>query len=253
MCTVSWTTRRGGYDLFFNRDEQATRAPETPPILSHHKAVAFLAPHDGDRRGTWLLANQHGLTVCLLNDYGAIWQPLATELPFSRGHAVLACASLDTPALAVEVVGRLPLSRTPAFHLVVLAPEEEVSVLRWNGAELLRLPQPSELPMRTSSSFATAEVIATRTRRFDTFVHNPSQPEFHELAAYHRHHEPAQGAHSVLMRRPDAATRSIIHVSVRPETVRMSYEPLRWTVDGPEILESAFTVLPRGGVTQFVG
>jgi hypothetical protein len=31
MCAVSWTSRREGYDLFFNRDERDARATEQPP------------------------------------------------------------------------------------------------------------------------------------------------------------------------------------------------------------------------------
>ncbi len=77
MCTVSWRAARDGYDLFFNRDELHTRAPELPPALSERDGVRFLAPRDGDHGGTWLAVNEHGLTVCLLNDYANPWRPAA--------------------------------------------------------------------------------------------------------------------------------------------------------------------------------
>jgi Transport and Golgi organisation 2 len=245
MCTVSWVARPQGYDLFFNRDELTTRAPETPPILAQHEGVAYLAPRDGNSGGTWLLANFHGLTFGLLNDYGASWRPAATAPRFSRGHVVLACAALATPADAVAVVGALPLARTPAFHLVVLAPDAEPFVLHWNGTELIQSRPPLILPPQTSSSFATAEVIATRKSRFGSFVQSPSRPEVRELAAYHRQHDPNAGAHSVLMCRPDAATRSITHVTVTAGTVAMHYETLLWTSGGPETAATINLTLPR--------
>jgi hypothetical protein len=245
MCTVSWTACRGGYDLFFNRDELTTRAPEHPPSVAHHGDVAYLAPRDGDHGGTWLLVNHHGLAICLLNDYGASWWPKASAPRFSRGQVVLACAALINPADAADVVGALPLARTPAFHLVILAPDEAAGVLHWDGEELTRDQQPLNLPSRTSSSFETTAVIAMRTRRFGSIVQSPSRPEVQELAAYHRQHDPGCGSHSVLMCRPDAATRSITQVAVRDRTVAMKYEPLRWTQCGPVVLDPTNLTLPR--------
>ncbi len=245
MCTVSWSARTGGYDLFFNRDELTTRAPEIAPSVARREGVAYLAPHDGDQGGTWLLTNHHGLTVCVLNDYGATWRPTSAEPRFSRGHVVSACAALGNSAHAAGVVAQLPLARTPAFHLVVLAPDEAACVLHWNGAELSRARPPLNLPTRTSSSFATAEVIATRTKKFGAFVPLPDRPEIPELAAYHRQHDPGRGSHSVLMRRTDAATRSITHVAVRERTVAMNYEALHWAPHGPVTLPPVSLTLPR--------
>ncbi len=245
MCTVSWSARPGGYDLFFNRDELATRAPETPPALAQHDGVAYVAPRDGDLGGTWLLTNRHGLTLGLLNDYGATWHPSSAVPRFSRGHLVLACAALADPTAAVELVQRLPLDRTPAFHLVILAPDREAFMLHWAGVELSCDSLPPNFPSRTSSSFATAEVIAARTSRFGAYVQSPGCPALGELAAYHRQHDPNSGATSVLMRRPDAATRSITQVTVTPEMITMNYEALRWTSGGPETVAPVNLSLPR--------
>ena len=88
MCTVSWRVSREGYDLFFNRDELNTRAPEVAPAIGQSEGVAFLAPRDGTSGGTWLLANDRGLTLGLLNDYGASWRPAAAVVRVSRGQIV---------------------------------------------------------------------------------------------------------------------------------------------------------------------
>jgi hypothetical protein len=250
MCTVSWSASRGGYDLFFNRDELNTRSPETPPASAQQDGVNFVTPRDRDHGGTWLLANEFGLTISLLNDYGNAWLPAAAEPRFSRGHVVFACAAATGHASVIGVVNRQPLRRTPAFHLVVLSPEEGPLVLHWNGTTLARRFRSAHLPLLSSSSYETAGVIARRTARFGAMVRSPREPAIEELAAFHRQHERDCGADSVLMRRPDAATRSIIHVSVRDGGIGLRYTPVRWVVQGPVEQESVQVNLPLRRATR---
>lgn len=244
MCTVSWTAAPGGYDLLFNRDERDTRAPELPPAPDVHEGVAILAPRDGDHGGTWLLANEFGFTVALLNDYTAPWRPPAAVPRFSRGHLVLACAAAACHGDVAAAVTRQPLERTPAFHLLAVSPTEGARVLHWDGTRLTRTEPPAGLPLLTSSSFETAAVIARRTAQFGVAVRSTRIPELHELAAYHRHHERDRGAQSVLMRRSDAATRSLAHVTVREGRVTLRYEPVRWALRGPVLLRPTVLSLP---------
>ncbi len=244
MCTVSWTGERGGYDLFFNRDELNTRAPETPPASAWQDGVNFVAPRDGDHGGTWLLANEFGLTICLLNDYGCPWRPSTAVARFSRGHVVLACAAATDHASVLAAVNRQALSRTAAFHLVVMSSAEGPLVLHWDGAALAHRARAECVPPLSSSSFETGAVIARRIARFGDMVGSPREPAVDELAAYHRQHERGSGAYSVLMRRPDAATRSITHVSVRGGSVALRYEPVRWALQGPVALALTRVSLP---------
>ena len=244
MCTVTWSGGRGGYDLFFNRDELNTRSPETPPAAAQHDGVNFLAPRDGDHGGTWLLTNDFGLTICLLNDYGSAWRPSEAVPRFSRGHVVMACAgATDHPSL-IGIVNQQPLRRTPAFHLVVLSPEEGPLVLHWDGAMLGRRAGSECFPLVSSSSYETAKVIAGRTARFGAMVRSPREPAIEELAAFHRQHDRDRGAYSVLMRRPDATTRSSVHVSVRGDGVSLRYTPVSWVEQGPVTPEPVVASLP---------
>ena len=245
MCTVSWSFSREGYDLFFNRDELNTRAPEFPPALLRRGEVTFLAPRDGDHGGTWLFANEFGLTVCLLNDYANPWRPAGPAPHHSRGHLVMACATAANLAEVFTAVQAQPLARTMPFRLVALAPGEQPLLLHWTGATLISGGQRNLLPPLTSSSYATSEVIALRTWRFAYFVRSATEPEPEELAIYHRQHFPGFGPDSVLMHRPDAATRSIIHVRVDAGRVSISYEPVRWVASGPVLLEAVESALPR--------
>ena len=245
MCTVSWSRRPGGYDLFFNRDELNTRAPEQPPARQEQAGTSFLAPRDGDHGGTWLLANEFGLTVCLLNDYANRWRPSETGARHSRGHLVLACAAAESPEDVAAIANAQPLGRTLPFQLVTLAPDAPPLVLHWTGSALVRNYDRDLRPPLSSSSYATNEVIALRTWRFAFFVRGRDEPDPADLAAYHRQYYRGSGPHSVLMHRPDAATRSICHVCVDEREVRLDYQPVRWKFQGPDFGEMTAHALAR--------
>ena len=228
MCTVSWTAVRDGYDLFFNRDELNSRAAEEPPVRAECDGVAYLAPRDGEHGGTWLAVNESGLTICLLNDYGAAWRPRADQTRFSRGHLVRNCAAAANHADVIRAVHAQPLGRTSAFHLVALSPHEGALVMDWQGTELIRHDAGTVIPPLSSSSFATREVIAARLQRFASVIPSARTAAPDELARYHRQHDRTAGGHSVLMCRPDAATRSICRVTVDRSRVNLCYEAVRW-------------------------
>jgi hypothetical protein len=258
MCTVSWRREPGGYELWFNRDELNTRAPESPPMLQESEGVAFLAPRDGARGGTWLLVNEHGLTVCLLNDYASPWRAIEgrdasprrprtvrrtvpTVEPFgpvSRGGVVMACAAATDLRGVTACVRAQPLARLAAFHLLALAPDDGPLLLHWDGARLRERSGAAVRAPLSSSSFATAEVIAARLARF---------PAFADPGDYHRQHDPRAGAYSVLMRRPDAATRSLCRVRVDRDRVRLDYEAVAWGDDGQDFSPVVRHELLAGG------
>jgi hypothetical protein len=245
MCTLSWTIARDGYELFFNRDELNSRAAEVGPELSRDDGVDTIAPRDGDRQGTWLLANEFGLTICLLNDYGHPWQPSADGARYSRGHVVLACAAAANHEGVVAAVREQPLSRVRPFQLMALSPDEGPLLLRWQGLQLVQRRAETLVPPITSSSFATDVVVAMRTWRFSSLVRSALAPDAAELAAYHRQHSGSAGAQSVLMCRPDASTRSISHVRVTGSHVQMTYRPVRWAARGPVVSQPVRIALAR--------
>ena len=77
----------GGYTVFFNRDEQRTRAQAFPPREAVLNGVRFLSPVDGAAGGTWLAASERGITLALLNFYEAEhrWRSAS---PQSRGRLI---------------------------------------------------------------------------------------------------------------------------------------------------------------------
>src|ERR1041384_8245608 len=67
VCTVSWVHQPGGYHLLCNRDEKRTRGAAFAPQVLERGGVRYIAPIDSECGGTWLSANEFGLSVCLLN------------------------------------------------------------------------------------------------------------------------------------------------------------------------------------------
>jgi len=244
MCTVTWRRQPDSYDLFFNRDELNSRAPELPPVLAEKDGVNFIAPRDGDHGGTWLLVNEYGLTVCLLNDYACPWRPAEASALFSRGHLVIACAPAENLASVVEIIARQPLARTVPFRVLAISIGEEPLLLHWTGIDLAKSTGASVAIPLSSSSYATDDVVKARRLRLREYVRSIDKQEVSELAAYHRQHSTADGAHSVLMRRPDAATRSVTQVSVNSSEVKCVYQSVRQSVTGPTLNEPITLVMP---------
>lgn len=226
MCTFSWWPTAGGYGFLFNRDELNTRGPELPPEAVTRGGLTHIAPRDADTGGTWLGVNDHGIGVVLLNDYTVAWRPDSPAR--SRGELVRLALGARTPAAVGRTVADFDVGNTGAFHLIALGRHAEAHVHHWNGDRLEHHSGDDVDQFFSSSSFRAAEVIAARRARYDLL---PDKTDENALRALHWSHDPAAGAHSVLMRRPDAATRSVCEVSVGPAEATLSYTPVMWEGD----------------------
>lgn len=86
MCTLTWSRpKEGGFEVWFNRDEKKTRPIADPLALRELNGVTFLSPRDPQGGGTWMLANEFGLAVCLLNQWELDTRPTSGRRK-SRGH-----------------------------------------------------------------------------------------------------------------------------------------------------------------------
>ncbi|NKB23842.1 MAG: hypothetical protein GKR87_05585 [Kiritimatiellae bacterium] len=62
MCTVTWLHDTHRYEVFFNRDEQRTRLPASPPQIRIRNHMKYMAPIDEQAGGSWIGVNEGGLT-----------------------------------------------------------------------------------------------------------------------------------------------------------------------------------------------
>jgi Transport and Golgi organisation 2 len=215
MCSLSWYHRQNEYEVFFNRDEKKTRGRALPPRLSETNGVRYLCPKDADAGGTWLLANEYGVTLALLNYWGNTPQPSAS---LSRGRLVSEVLAAETSATSVmERLSQTSLKGYASFTLAAfdLSLPDGPLVMRWTGQSLSTLPP--EMPL-CSSSFLPDEVIASRQQLFQ----NLPDHEAETLWKWHTE-EAAPSAYTVRMNRPDAQTWSSSRVLVTASDIHWRY------------------------------
>ncbi len=199
MCTLSWCTNTDGYGLVFNRDERKRRRRASPPALKcGPEGVRYLSPTDPESGGSWIVANQYGLTVCLLNAYhGVSFCP--PDRTHSRGNIPLFFSDCRNLPEAEKRVGRLPFRHYPGFSLVIFDRWRPPVQYGWDTCTLRRV-SPS-MPL-TSSSYRAEEVCQNRRRLFAK--HAPKTLQ--QLLEFHCSHEGPGTSHAPCMHREDAQT-----------------------------------------------
>jgi hypothetical protein len=219
MCTVSWIRRDEGYQLFSNRDEQRTRRRAAGPQTLLLGGVRALAPLDGEFGGTWIAANEFGLSLCLLNGSGG------SPLKLSRGLVIMRLIQAKCLAEAGERIAGMDLSEFAPFSLLGLGPGSPAVLFRWDGSRLAAIPDADRQMPLVSSSFDGAGAEVERRGTLERLQAESGGLRTGSLLAFHRSHEPAQGAYSPCMHREDAETVSFTWVTVSAAEVRLYYAP----------------------------
>ncbi len=235
MCTLTWWSDCDGggtYQVFFNRDERKTREPALPPERRTWKGTRVLAPVDPRGGGTWILANEHGVTIALLNWYEREAGPESKEGRRSRGRLVADLADVDSLATADARVRGIDGGCYPPFRLVMLFPgtaTEGFAVKSWKWPENGRLREDvPEMPV-CSSSYETSAVLAGRKEKLEAWREKDEELSPETLDRFH-HGDLASGqeeppsAWSVRMNRSDAQTWSISRITVTDSEVWFRYE-----------------------------
>ena len=135
MCTLSWIRGIDGYSVFMNRDEQPTRAPGVPPGVQG-AVVRWIAPLDGQSHGTWIGANDRGVTLAILNRYHE--SPMSADGAWiSRGLLVTSLLEeTDQDSVERRLRDEL-LGRYQPFTLVAFEVGRGARLFAWNGKELV--------------------------------------------------------------------------------------------------------------------
>ncbi len=221
MCTLSWTQNPHGYTVHFNRDEQRTRAPGTPPAVHRDQGMAWLAPTDAAGGGTWIGVNASGLTLALLNRY-----PETPREPpvraISRGVLVRRLLHLTDPALVLTTISHAPLEPYLPFTIALFAPAVPPTITHWNGSTIQAHPVTQTGFVCTSSGVDQPGAEQTRAALFARINPTPAN-----LADLHRAHLPVKGPLSICMHRDDAVTVSYSEITVDLAQVQLGY------ADGP--------------------
>jgi hypothetical protein len=228
MCTVAFVPLPGGgYLLGHNRDERTTRGRGASPIEGEASGRRLLAPRDPDAGGTWIVANDAGLTVCVLNALETAGRRLP-ETPRSRGLLVAeaaGCRGLAEVRRRIEAASP-ELASTRAFRLVAAADGAGLVSCVWDGTALAWEREESTT-LYVSSTLGAFGAPAARRAAWDALRERVGDPDEPALAAWLASHEPERGPASVCMHRDDGGTVSRTIVRVGPARVTMTY------TDGP--------------------
>lgn len=229
MCTASWWfAPDGSYEVFFNRDERKDRVTGVAPRALRRDGVAFLAPLDGARGGSWFASNELGVTICLLNHYPTRETPLVSaDDAHTRGELVLRCAPAADVDGVLDLLERQELGLFRPFHLLALDLNGQSKLMTWDGRALEHTVGGVEGPI-TSSSYQTDAVVEERRRAFSHLTGSAPPGGRPPLEIFHDQHDPSRGAHSVLMNRPDACTVSQLRARVSEGELRLTYRAANW-------------------------
>jgi hypothetical protein len=215
MCTLSFIPKSTGYLIGMNRDERVSREKAVSPQI-----FAFGAVHPREPGGgTWIGANELGITFALLNQNSLAKMPKLR----SRGEIIpslLACQDLSQ---VIARMAELDLYGILPFRLVAFLPAAR-TVLQWSwDSPTLR---GMKLPWRTRHWFSSgiselAQEIRGRTCHDAWRQRNAGSMEW--LRGVHASHAPVRGSFSVCVHRPDAASMSYTEIEYHPQELIMRY------------------------------
>lgn len=225
MCTLTWLRRADGFELFFNRDEKKTRAPERPPEIFERDGVRFLAPRDGQDQGTWIGVNDRGLAVALLNRYVPNTGPEREQFR-SRGLLLMDLLTALHRSEVGERLAETELERYRPFSLFSADPAGRARLFEWTGWHLEETDEPDALMPLASSSFDQALARVHRRNLYaDLVAERGAPPDEAALLDFHRSHAGGPGPFSVCMHRTDADTRSFTRARVGAAGVSLRWQP----------------------------
>lgn len=227
MCTVTISRTTSGVQVTMNRDERWGRAPEAPPKTRSDgpAGVAWTAPSDGERGGTWMGVNEHGVVACLLNGYTTDDLPLLgrDDVP-SRGAIVPEVLSRTPDEARAWLDHALDPTPYPSFTLLVVSVSAALE-LSWRRADGLRRRTLAPGWSMVSSSFwRPDQVIAWRRVRFEEW-RDSGAPRRDGVPTFNLLEEPGHREWSPFMTRAISATRSLTDACVDHHAERAS---LRW-------------------------
>jgi len=219
MCTMTWFTKEGGYELFFNRDEQLSRRQAELPAIQKNEIVDYISPTDLDAGGTWIAANQYGITVCLLNHYQ--FEQIKTYKKWtSRGEIVRSFALTTTLESAEKSFDDLDLNDYRAFRMFIIDQKGNNRLFVWDGHSA-RIERNVTTPK--SSSSVDSKNVKRRRKNLFRDLNLIESKDAQQFIAYHASHLPSRSKDSVCMHRDDAKTVSLSHVNVTDKGIEFSY------------------------------
>lgn len=214
MCTLTIRRHKDNILVTMNRDEQRSREAERAPY--QWDKTDIFAPQDTRAGGTWAAINKRGQIACLLNGYRAGDGKSPSK---TRGEIIPIILSNDNPFQAAK---SMDVKEYASFHLVLIE-AHQTSLHSWDGKTYINdILSEQEWHFLTSSSWKQDEVKASRYDAFEEWRMSGAKFEG-ALPDIHGQSIAARPAHSVLMGREDACTKSITQFEITPKRQCLRY------------------------------
>ena len=235
MCTLSVIPRTNDYLLAMNRDERIERGAGELPEIYHRNGTTAVYPSDG-AGGTWIAANEYGITLALLNWNDIVPLPLGRRKARSRGEIIPTLASVASLKVLQTEFGALNLEGIQPFRFVGVFPSEQ-AIAEWGWDSVQLTLQTSGWHSRHwfSSSLSDRRAKALRGAACLDAQHEPDAGSALWLRRLHASHAGGPGPFSLCVHRDDVKTLSYTEVVVRPGQIQMGHfrgRPCAMNVDG---------------------
>ncbi|MCH6256669.1 NRDE family protein [Puniceicoccaceae bacterium K14] len=216
MCTASWNVKQSGGSFLFSRDEQRSRPRALYPEEKLVEGVRVVSPIDPKGGGTWIIANEFGLVVSLLNYYQARNVGNVAS-PRTRGEIPIALARCQTLSEVRERIRKKELSCYLPFYLCCWCGQNGGIVFVWDGEILKEFD--SRRNMITTSSFESEIVQGYREALFDQRANSKME----DLYTFHTDGSHSNSAYNPVMSRNDAFTQSLSVVEFETDQIVFKY------------------------------
>ena len=222
MCTLSFIPRREGYAVGMNRDELRLRPRALFPRIYERDRILAAYPSELDG-GTWIAVNCSGLLLALLN-WNLDNSHTATRKQRSRGELIPELIFQESLASVETLMRRRHLGGLLPFRLVGIDAEARaIREWRWDGAKVVVFGFPWNRKHWFSSSLSDTTAAEQRGASCAAVSLSGNPEDSGWLSDLHRSHQPAAGAYSLCVHRPDAATVSYTEVLYDTHRISMSY------------------------------
>jgi hypothetical protein len=223
MCTLSVITRDNGYLLAMNRDEKIARGAGESPEIQDLNGTTAIYPSDG-AGGTWIAANEYGISLALLNWNDVVRRPLDIRKARSRGGIIPGIASSSRMAESQAAFGVSDLERIQPFRLVAILPSEQtIGEWRWDAERLTFQAQGWHSRHWFSSSLSDRQAESLRGAACHNAQNESDTGSAPWLRRLHASHARGPGPFSLCVHRNDVRTLSYSEVVVTPGHVQMGH------------------------------
>ncbi len=206
-----------------NRDERITRGPGKPPEIHVLSGTKVVYPSDGDD-GTWIGANEHGISLALLNWNDIVPRGLDAGKTRSRGRVIPALMASGSLAELHSVFAVSNLKGMLPFRLVgVFASEKEIWEWRWDSTQLDPQSHGWESRHWFSSSLSDQQAESLRGSACRDAQSEPDAGSVPWLRRLHSSHRGGPGPFSVCVHRKHVKTLSYTEVISTPKAVSVEH------------------------------